>query len=127
MVKKVKFERQVLEGLLRYAQMVHPREGILLLRGKVEGDNIIVEETVIPPFATHGQGFSGFPLSNLPIDFSIVGVAHSHPSGVAKLSTVDQNQFYGNIMAIITSPYQSQKDITVYNTEGKNLIIEIIH
>lgn len=126
MERIVRFKRSVFESLLSYAQISHPREGILLLRGKVGKDKIVVNDTVIPPFATHGQRFSSFPLSTLPIDFSIIGVAHSHPSGVAKPSTADLNRFYGRIMVIIAFPYQSERDIAVFDSEGKELRIKII-
>ncbi|MFW6117591.1 MAG: peptidase, partial [Thermoproteota archaeon] len=117
MKENVKIKHEVLEGLLCYAQMAHPREGILLLRGKADKHSVSVNDTIIPPFATHGHGFSGFPLSSLPIDFSIVGVAHSHPSGVAELSTVDHNLSYGRITVIIAYPYQSQRDLAVFDTD----------
>jgi proteasome lid subunit RPN8/RPN11 len=62
----------------------------------------------------------------LPIDFSIIGVAHSHPSGALKPSTTDLNKFYGRIMVIIAYPYQTQQDIAVFNREGKPLKYEVL-
>jgi proteasome lid subunit RPN8/RPN11 len=106
--------------------MQHPREGILLLRGKVDKEKIVVSDTQIPPFATHGHSFSSFPLYMLPIDFSIVGVAHSHPSGASRPSTMDLNKFYGRIMTIIAYPYQTKRDIAVFDREGKALKYEVL-
>ncbi|MCP8308193.1 MAG: Mov34/MPN/PAD-1 family protein [archaeon] len=118
MVKKITFKASIIDSLLSYAKNFHPNEGILLLRGKVGKDEIIVKEIVIPPLATHGRSFSSFPFHMLPLDLSIVGVAHSHPSGVLKPSLEDLNNFYGRIMVIIAYPYNSEKNIGVFNREG---------
>jgi len=125
MTKTIVFDRRVVDSLLSYARMQHPREGILLLKGKADKEKIIVNEVEIPPFATHGQTFSSFPLHMLPIDFSIVGVAHSHPSGTLKPSTMDLNKFYGRIMVIVAYPYQTREDIAVFDREGKALKYEV--
>jgi len=126
MLKKIVFDSKVIDSLLSYARMRHPREGVLLLRGKVDKEKISVNDTEIPPFATHGEAFTSFPLNMLPIDFSIVGVAHSHPSGVLKPSIADLNRFYGRIMVIIAYPYQTRQDIIVFNREGKTLKYEVL-
>ena len=126
MVDFVHFKRSVIEGLLSYARGSHPREGILLLRGKVSREKIVVDDTLIAPLATSGQRFSSFPLYMLPIDFSIVGVAHSHPSGILAPSVEDLNHFYGRIMVIIAFPYQSEQDIAVFNKAGEKVKFETI-
>jgi len=106
--------------------MLHPKEAVLLLKGKVEKHRIFVNETQIPPLATHGNAFSTFPLHMLPIDFSIVGVAHSHPSGVLRPSVTDLNKFYGRLMLITAYPYQSEKNIAIFSREGKMLKYEVV-
>jgi len=125
MTKTIVLDSKVVESLLSYARMLHPREGALLLRGKVDKEKIVVSDVEIPPFVTHGSTFASFPLHMLPIDFSIVGVAHSHPSGALEPSMADLNKFYGRIMVIIAYPYQKQQDIIVFNREGKLLKYEI--
>jgi proteasome lid subunit RPN8/RPN11 len=126
MFKKITFETSVIDSLLSYARTFHPNEGILLLRGRISKDEILVKETIIPPLATHGKGFSGFPFHMLPLDLSIVGVAHSHPSGVLKPSLEDLNNFYGRIMVIIAYPYNSKRDIGVFDREGNMIKYSII-
>ena len=116
---------QVLESILVYAEHLHPKEGILLLRGKTEKDKIIVNEVVIPPQTIHGEGFSAFPTFMLPMDPTIIGSAHSHPSGVLKPSPEDLNNFYGRIMVIVGYPY-NPKNIAVFNREGETLKHEFI-
>jgi proteasome lid subunit RPN8/RPN11 len=124
--KAILVERAVVDSILSYAQMLHPREAILLLKGKVDKHKIMINDTLIPPFATHGNTFSTFPLHMLPMDFSIVGVAHSHPSGALRPSITDLNQFYGRIMVITAYPYQSEENIAIFDREGKPLKYEVV-
>lgn len=121
MDKAVFVERAVVDSILSYAQMLHPRESILLLKGKVDKHRLVVNDTQIPPLATHGNTFSSFPLHTLPIDFSVMGVAHSHPSGALRPSVTDLNKFYGRIMLITAYPYQSEKNMAIFDREGKLL------
>jgi len=122
----VLIEQSVIDSILSYARMLHPREAILLLKGKVDKNRIMVNDTQIPPLATHGNTFSTFPLHMLPIDFSIVGVAHSHPSGALRPSVTDLNKFYGQIMVITAYPYRSEKNLAIFDREGKPLKYEVI-
>jgi len=119
--KTVLIERPVIDSILSYARMLHPREAILLLKGKVDKHRIVVNDTQIPPLATHGNTFSTFPLHMLPIDFSIIGVAHSHPSGALRPSVTDLNKFYGTAY-----PYRSEKNLAIFDREGKPLKFEVI-
>jgi proteasome lid subunit RPN8/RPN11 len=124
--KEVFVERAVVDSILSYAQMFHPRESILLLKGKIDKKKIVVTDVQIPPLATHGSTFSGFPLSRLPIDFSVIGVAHSHPSGALRPSVTDLNKFYGRIMLITAYPYQSEKNIIILDRKGQPLKYAVI-
>jgi len=117
--KEIFVERTVVDSILSYAQICHPKESILLLKGKVDKKKIVVTDVQIPPLATHGSAFSSFPLSRLPIDFSVVGVAHSHPSGALRPSIVDLNKFYGRIMLITAYPYQTEQNIIILDRKGQ--------
>jgi len=125
-MKRILIKRSVIDSLLSYAKACHPKEGILLLRGKVKRDLIEVNEVEIPPLSVRGKGFSTFPTYMLPIDFSIIGTAHSHPSGVLSPSTADLNNFYGRIMIIVAYPYRSERDIIVVDGRGEKLNYEVI-
>ncbi|MDQ1280561.1 MAG: hypothetical protein QG670_1824 [Thermoproteota archaeon] len=124
--KPIKIRQPVIDGILEYSAACHPREAILLLKGKVKGQGIVVEEVEIPPFAVHSYESSHFPLYMLPIDFSIVGTAHSHPSSVLQPSIVDLNHFYGRIMIITAYPYKSEQNLKVFNNNGNHIQYEII-
>lgn len=102
MIQQVQCERPVADSILGYAMDAYPREGILIMRGKVKGGIVLVDNLLIPPLATHGLGFSGFPRGMIPFDLSIIGIVHSHPSGALMPSVHDLNHFYGKIMAITT-------------------------
>lgn len=123
---KVFVKRSVINGILSYAKIYHPKESVLLLRGKVKGDTVIIEEIEIPPLSIQGEGFSTFPLHMLPIDFSIIGTAHSHPSGTLAPSISDLNNFYGKIMIIVAYPYVSESDLIIINGKGERLNYKVI-
>lgn len=117
----------VLDAILESARRLYPKETILLLRGKKGKDVIQVEELVVPPLATYGYGFADIPLSMLPMDFSIVGTVHSHPSGGLVPSVVDFNNFFGRILMIAAFPFANELDVAVYNAKGERLCLEITH
>lgn len=126
MISVVRFKKSVADSILSYAMDAYPKEGILLLRGKAEKDEILISEVLIPPLATHGVGFSSFSHMMLPMDLSVMGVSHSHPSGSIQPSTHDLNHFYGRIMVITAYPFQSYNDIAVYNSNGDKLLHEVV-
>ena len=111
----------MIDSILSHAIDTYPREAILLLRGKKSGDELLINDIVVPPLATHGVGFSGFPSFMLPLDLRVVGVSHSHPSGNLEPSSYDLNHFYGRIMVITAYPFQSYSDIAVFDKEGSRL------
>ena len=126
MMAPVCIHRVVVDSILTYAKVNHPKEGILLLRGRNKKNTILVEEVVIPPFAVHGTSFSTFPVHMLPADFSIVGTAHSHPSGTLYPSIGDLNNFYGKLMIITVYPYHSEQQIAVFFRNGKTVRFKIL-
>jgi proteasome lid subunit RPN8/RPN11 len=126
MIRFVQFEETVADSVLTSALGTYPNEAILLLRGKVAREVILVNEVLIPPLATHGRGFSDFRGVMLPMDLRLVGVSHSHPSGVLRPSTHDLNHFYGRIMVITAYPFQSYSDIGVFNNQGEIIPHEVV-
>jgi proteasome lid subunit RPN8/RPN11 len=126
-IRQIIIKRSVIESVLSYAKACHPREGILLLRGKTRKDAIEVNEVIIPPLSIRSRSFSFFPAHMLPIDPSIVGTVHSHPSGILKPSVEDLNNFYGRIMIIAAFPYGSKSNIIVIDGKGRVLNYEIVN
>jgi proteasome lid subunit RPN8/RPN11 len=124
-VKSVILHREVLDSVLSYSKMFHPKEGILLLRGKKKKGVVEVDSVVIPPNAVHGSGFSAFGWGMIPIDLSYVGVAHSHPSGYAIPSHEDLLHVTGNIMVIAGYPYADESCLKIYDVHGNPLQYEV--
>lgn len=118
---ELKMRRELLEDLLESARRLHPRETLLLLRGRRKGERVEVTEFLFPPFPTSGRDFVSFSLHALPIDPSIVGTAHSHPSGDLSPSPTDLNCFLGRVMVILGFPYMDEKNVAVYDGKGRRV------
>jgi len=127
MVKSVavSLSAELLDAIFEGARRLYPKETILLLRGKKSKDVIRVNELVVPPLATYGRGFANIPLHMLPMDFSIVGTVHSHPSGNIAPSPADCNHFFGSILMIVGFPFAGEQNVAVYNSRGERLPLHI--
>ena len=129
--KKKKFERRVSlkqetrDGILSYCKMSHPDEGILILRGRSEHGNVLIDALVIPPFSETGADFAGFPHNPLPLDPSYVGIVHSHPVGSAEPSLTDLNNFFGLVSIIVKSPYEDE-DVFAWDSSGNEIPLDIV-
>jgi len=96
-----------------------------MLRGKKKKDIIEVTELLVPPLASYGRGFANIPIYMLPMDFSIVGTAHSHPSGNIAPSHADLNHFFGPILVIVGFPFTDERNVAVYNRNGERLALQV--
>ena len=130
-LKKKKFERKISltkdarDGILSFCKMNHPNEGILILRGKSKRGDVFIDEFVVPPFSETVADFAGFPHNPLPLDLSYVGIVHSHPSGSAKPSLTDLDNFFGLVSIIVKSPYEDD-DIFAWDSDGRELPLLIV-
>jgi proteasome lid subunit RPN8/RPN11 len=122
----VLISKEVLYSIFISAKQLYPKETILILRGKKKKDTIHITDLWIPPLATYGYGFANLPFHMLPMDFSIMGLVHSHPSGDKTASNVDVNNFYGRIMMIAGFPYETEQDIIAYNCYGEKVQIIVV-
>jgi proteasome lid subunit RPN8/RPN11 len=121
----VQINDELLDAMLEGARRLHPKETILLLRGRKTDHTLVVSDLVVPPLATHGHGFAGIRTYMLPMDFSIIGTFHSHPSGNTMPSSADLNHSLGRILIITGYPYEDENDIAVYNRSGERLVLHI--
>jgi len=122
---RVQIRRDVLRSILAWARERHPNEIVLLLRGQVEEEVASIDEFLFPPYASGGRGFAQFPAHMLPIDFSVIGTAHSHPAGAPRPSPTDLNKFYGKVMMIVAYPYR-EDCVGANDSLGESLKIELI-
>ena len=123
--RKISLTKDARDGILSFCKMNHPNEGILILRGKSKRGDVFIDELVVPPFSETGADFAGFPHNPLPLDLSYVGIVHSHPSGSAKPSLTDLDNFFGLVSMIVKSPYEDE-DIFVWDSDGKELPLVIV-
>ena len=115
----------LLDSIFEGAKRLYPKETFLLLRGKKSKETIRVLELVVPPLAVYGYGFANLPFHMLPMDFSVVGTVHSHPSGNINPSSVDINHFFGRILMIVGFPFASTQNVAVYDSKGEKLLLQI--
>ncbi len=123
---EVEVERGLLSEMLDFARERHPKEAILLLRGKSKGGKLTITEYLFPPLATTGSAFALYPLYMLPIDFSILGTAHSHPSGSLQLSPQDMNSPYGRISLLMAYPYGEENVAAFENKDSTRIALRIV-
>lgn len=109
-----------MNSILSFCKMHHPNEAILVLCGKSKKDTLVIESLMVPPMSEYGPYYAGFPIYMLPLDRSIVGTAHSHPSGNATPSLTDLHHFTGIISVIVRYPYEDN-DLFAYDVNGREL------
>ncbi len=122
---KVFIPKSLLDTILEGAKQLYPRESFLLLRGKKSKGIVTVSDLVVAPFAVHGRGFASYSTHMLPMDFSIVGTVHSHPSGNIRASNVDLNHMFGRVLMIVGYPYTDERCVAVYNSNGEKLPLNV--
>lgn len=125
MVTGVIISNRLLISILKSAREAYPREVILLLRGKQKKGIIEITDLIIPPLATKGMGFASFPSHMLPMDFSLKGSVHSHPSGTLKPSIQDLNHAFGRVIMIVGYPFLGIKNVVVYDHSGNKIPTQI--
>ena len=116
---------ELLDSIFEGAKRLYPKETFLLLRGKKHKDEIRVSDLVVPPLAVYGYGFANLPFHMLPMDFSVVGTVHSHPSGNINPSSVDLNHFFGRILMIVGFPFAGAQNVAVYDSKGEKVQFQV--
>ena len=121
-----KIKKECLDLIFECAKSNFPNEFGGLLRLDPEIKNTI-SELVVLPGTISGDSHAIFQLHMLPIDFSIIGTVHSHPSPLARPSKADLELFnkFGKIHIIAANPfdYSSWK---AYDYIGKEVNVTII-
>jgi proteasome lid subunit RPN8/RPN11 len=123
----VSMSAELLDSIFEGAKRLYPKETFLLLRGKKHKDEIRVSDLVVPPLAVYGYGFANLPFHMLPMDFSVVGTVHSHPSGNINPSSVDLNHFFGRILMIVGFPFAGAQNVAVYDSKGEKVQFKLTH
>ena len=120
-------ERECLDFILESAKSSFPKEfgGLLRVLDTKEKDTI--GEIVILPGTVSGDSHAIFRLHMLPIDFSIVGTVHSHPSPSFHPSDADVFLFrkFGKVHIVVAYPFTSSS-WSAYDYNGKEINISVV-
>ena len=121
-----KVKRSVLDLIMESAKSTFPNEFGGFLRVDLDRKDTI-NEIVLLPGTVSGESHAIFKLNMLPIDFSIVGTVHSHPSVSFYPSEADTFLFskYGKIHMIVAYPFTSNSWKT-YDHKGKKIDVKVI-
>lgn len=114
----IKIRRKALLFILDAAKGAFPNEFIGLLRARGNA----VTEVLVLPGSTYAETFSSITEYLVPIDKSIAGSVHSHPSRSNKPSRADLRFFSekGRIHIIVKYPF-TESDVAVYDSSGNAL------
>ncbi len=124
--KQWKIKKECLQLIFECAKSTHPNEfGGLLRVDSTTKDTII--EIVLLPGTISGESHAIFRMNMKPIDFSIVGTVHSHPSPIPLPSNADLQLFrkQGNIHIISAHPY-TLHSFKAYTGSGIETQIDIV-
>ena len=121
-----KIKRKCLDLILECAKSSYPNEFGGLLRVDLDRKDTIIELIMLPGTIS-GEAHAIFKLHMLPIDFSIVGTVHSHPSYSARPSGADLQLFrkHGKVHIISASPYDTTS-WKAYNQKGDEIEMKVI-
>lgn len=122
-----KIKRSVLQMVAEAAKDAHPNEFGGILRAK---DDTIVELLLSPggPGAMGGSSHIFMYTEKLPMDASLVGTVHTHPSPEAFPSYADRQFFssFGHIHIIMAAPYDPDSSWRAYDQTGADRELEIV-
>ena len=118
-------EKECLDLIKESARSIHPMEFAGLL--SVGEDKEVISEVVLLPGTISGSRHAIYHLTMAPVDHSIVGTVHSHPSPYPIPSEADIHLFqkYGRVHIIIAMPYDDSS-WKAYDFNGKEIYLEVI-
>ena len=118
-----KIRKNVLELIMESSRSSYPHEFGAFLRAK----HRIIYEIVLLPGTVSGGSSVLYNLLMKPIDFSIVGSVHSHPSGVPLPSQADIDMFSrtGDVHIIVAHPF-TLTSWKAYNRDGEEIEVKVI-
>lgn len=116
-------QRDALDLIMEASKAEHPREFGATLRA----ERGVITEVVLTPGTIAGDRHTFINYHLLPIDPSIVGTVHSHPSPWAHPSDADKQVFssFGHTHIIIAHPYDDDSWIA-YDTRGDRIELEVV-
>ena len=116
-------KKRTLRMILEASKSQYPNEFGALLRA----EKGIIHELILLPGTESGETSALFRLYMLPVDFTIVGTVHSHPSGAVYPSDADL-QLWRNFgwMHIITGSPFGRNDWACFTTSGEQRNLKVV-
>jgi proteasome lid subunit RPN8/RPN11 len=117
-------KRYVIESLMSAGASTYPNEFGGILRSEETG---IITDILLIPGTTAGHRHANFQLYMLPVDLSVVGTAHSHPSGALRPSEEDLSLFrrWGRLHIILGHPFM-RSCWKAYDGQGEEVHLEVV-
>jgi len=118
-----RIRKRTLKMIMEASKSSYPSEFAAFLRAE-EG---VIRELVLLPGTVSGGSHAIFRMSMLPVDFTIVGTVHSHPSPVSLPSDADLELFrkYGWVHIISRAPYEMDC-WTAYSGRGEIIGLKVV-
>lgn len=115
--------KRTLKMIMECAKDSHPREFAAGMRA-MDG---LISELILVPGTISGNTSALLRLHHLPIDYTMVGIVHSHPSSNTSPSERDLNMFarYGRVHIIAGWPYD-ERSWSVYDHGGNRMSLEVV-
>jgi proteasome lid subunit RPN8/RPN11 len=120
-------QRRCLDLILESSKSNFPNEFGALLRVDRTAKTTITE-VVLLPGTISGNSHAIFKLYMLPIDYSIVGTVHSHPSSISRPSEADLDLFghFGRIHLIVGVSSIGGTSWRAFDYNGKELQVQVV-
>ena len=95
--------------------------------GMMRADEGVIDELLLVPGTESGERSALFKFHNLPVDFSVVGTVHSHPTGSCRPSEADLDLFRrrGWVHIIVCMPYD-MSSWRAYNGRGEPMHLDVV-
>jgi proteasome lid subunit RPN8/RPN11 len=122
-----KITQQCLDLIFESSKSNYPQEfGALLRVDRVQKNTII--EVVLLPGTISGDSHAIFHLHMLPVDYSVVGTVHSHPSSITRPSDADLDLFshFGRVHIIVGVSSYGNVSWNAYEYTGRPVVMDII-
>lgn len=112
-----------LKMVIESSKDAYPNEFAAGMR-EIEG---VISELILVPGTMSGPTSAILKLHSLPIDYSIVGIVHSHPSPNVSPSQKDLMMFgkYGRVHIIMGLPYD-MRSWQAYDWDGNEIELEVV-
>lgn len=118
--------KRCLDLIVASSRSSYPKEFGALLRVDEE-EKTTITEVVLLPGTISGNAHAIFKLYMLPIDYSVVGTVHSHPSSISRPSMADLELFghFGRVHLIVGVSASGQVSWRAFDHNGNIMDVQV--